>query len=250
MQWNNIAFFLLKYNMKKIRLKKRKKNKWNILIFIIIMISISVFLVFKYINIKITPLFLEYAEFQSSKIATYVISKAVDEEVSQNLDLEDLFISTSDSNGNIKSIDFNPITINKISNMIKANIFEYLEDLENGNIEKIKNTALFSSRINEGIIFEIPSGVVFDNIILANIGPKIPVKLNMIGDILTNISTKVTNYGINNAVIEVIINIEVYEQVILPFTTKRITINTDIPIAVKLIQGEIPSYFFGNLKTE
>ena len=46
-----------------------------------------------------------------------------------------------------------------------------------------------------------------------------------------------------------VINVEVYEQVILPFTTKRVTINTDIPIAVKLIQGEIPSYYFNNLKT-
>lgn len=233
--------------MKKIKLKKRK-NKYNKFICIIILIIISIIFIFNYINKKIMPIFLEYAEFQASKIATYVISKAVDEEVSQNLDLEDLFISTTDSTGNIKSIDFNPITINKISNMIKANIFEYLEDLENGNIEKIKNTSLFSSRINEGIVFEIPTGVVFDNIILTNLGPKIPVKLNLVGDILTNISTKVTEYGINNAVIEVMVNVEVYEQVILPFTTKRITITTNIPIALKLIQGEIPSYLFNNLK--
>lgn len=233
--------------MKRIKLKKRK-NKYNKLICIIILIIISIIFIFNYINKKIMPIFLEYAEFQASKIATYVISKAVDEEVSQNLDLEDLFISTTDSTGNIKSIDFNPITINKISNMIKANIFEYLEDLENGNIEKIKNTSLFSSRINEGIVFEIPTGVVFDNIILTNLGPKIPVKLNLVGDILTNISTKVTEYGINNAVIEVMVNVEVYEQVILPFTTKKITITTDIPIALKLIQGEIPSYLFNNLK--
>ena len=121
--------------------------------------------------------------------------------------------------------------------------------MENGNIEKIKNTALFSSRINEGIVFEIPSGIVFNNVLLANIGPKVPVKLSLTGDILTNIHTKVTDYGINNAVVEVVINVEVYEQVILPFTTKRVTINTDIPIAVKLIQGEITSYYFNNLKT-
>lgn len=234
--------------MKRVRLR-RKHNKWNAIILIIVFVIISVVFLFKYINEKIMPVFLEYAEFQASKIATYVISKAVDEEVSQNLDLEDLFISSKDKDGNIKSIDFNPITINKISNMIKANIFEYLEDLENGNIEKIKNTALFSSRINEGIVFEIPSGAVFNNIILANIGPKVPVKLNLVGDILTDIETKVTDYGINNAVVEIIVNVEVYEQVILPFSTKRITINTDIPIAVKLIQGEIPSYFFSNLKT-
>lgn len=234
--------------MKRIKLK-RKKNKLNQFIFVIILVIISVILAFRYINDKIMPVFLEYAEFQASKIATYVISKAVDEEVSQNLDIEDLFISTTDSNGNVKSIDFNPITINKVSNMIKANIFEYLEDLENGNMDKIKDTMLFSSRVTEGIVFEIPSGIVFDNVILANIGPKIPVKLNMVGDILTNIYTKVTDYGINNAVIEVIVNVEVYEQVVLPFTTKRITINTDIPIAIKLIQGEIPGYLYNNLKS-
>lgn len=235
--------------MKKIKLKKRRHSKLNFFLFVIILMIISIVFLFTYINKKITPVFLEYAEFQASKIATYVISKAIDEEVSKNLDIEDLFISSKDSSGNIKSIDFNPITINKISNLIKSNIFEYLEDLENGNIEKIKNTALFSSRINEGIVFEIPSGIVFNNVLLANIGPKVPVKLSLTGDILTNIHTKVTDYGINNAVVEVVINVEVYEQVILPFTTKRVTINTDIPIAVKLIQGEIPSYYFNNLKT-
>ena len=235
--------------MKKIKLKKRKHSKLNFFLFVIILMIISIVFLFTYINKKITPVFLEYAEFQASKIATYVISKAIDEEVSKNLDIEDLFISSKDSSGNIKSIDFNPITINKISNLIKSNIFEYLEDLENGNIEKIKNTALFSSQINEGIVFEIPSGIVFNNVLLANIGPKVPVKLSLTGDILTNIHTKVTDYGINNAVVEVVINVEVYEQVILPFTTKRVTINTDIPIAVKLIQGEIPSYYFNNLKT-
>ena len=222
--------------MKKIKLKKQKKHNYNLLILIIILVLISVILVFKYINDKIMPVFLEYAEYQASKIATYVISKAVDEEVSQNLDVEDLFISSKDKDGNIKSIDFNPITINKISNMIKANIFEYLEDLENGNIEKIKNTMLFSSRVNEGIIFEIPTGIIFNNILLSNIGP-------------TDIETKVTDYGINNVVIEVVVKVEVYEQVILPFGAKKVTINTEIPIALKLIQGEIPSYFFNNLKT-
>lgn len=234
----------------RMKLKKRKKNKLNLIIIILILIIITVILLFKYINTKITPVFLEYAEYQSSKIATYVISKAIDREVTQNLDLEDLFLTTKDSNGNIKSIDFNPITINKLSNLIKANIFEYLENLEKGNVENLNNNDLFSSRISEGIIFEIPSGIVFNNVLLSNLGPKIPVKLNLVGDILTNIRTKVTDYGINNALIEIIINVEVYEQVILPFTTKRITINTDIPIAVKLIQGEIPSYFFNNLKSQ
>ena len=57
-------------------------------------------------------------------------------------------------------------------------------------------------------------------------GPKVPVKLSIIGDIVSTINTKVTNYGINNAIIEVSVLVEVEELVILPITTKKIKVET------------------------
>lgn len=238
--------------MKKMNLKKKRK-KSNLIVIIIIFIFIGIWVSFKIINDKITPVFLDYATLQAGKIATLVINQAISNEVTDTLNVDDLFITSKDKDGKINSVDFNPMMVNKMLSKITSNVHEYLEALENGEINKlgIKDTMLLSDnlKLKKGIIFEIPSGLVFNNVLLSNIGPKIPVKLNLIGDIASNISTNVTNYGINNALIEVIINIKVYEQVILPYTAKQITVQTDIPIAIKLLQGETPSYYYNGLNS-
>ena len=64
---------------------------------------------------------------------------------------------------------------------------------------------------------------------------------------ISNIETKITNYGINNAMMEISVNIELSEQVILPFVSKKIVYNVNIPIAIKLIQGTVPNYYFNGL---
>jgi len=39
--------------------------------------------------------------------------------------------------------------------------------------------------------------------LLSNLGPKIPVKFDLVGEVIINIETKITNYGINNAMMEI-----------------------------------------------
>ena len=92
--------------------------------------------------------------------------------------------------------------------------------------------------------YKIPFTVIFKNKFLNNIGPKVPIKVKLIGGIINNFETKVTNYGINNALIEVILKVQVVEQVILPFTSKKIEVELNVPVALKLIQGNVPNYYF------
>ena len=101
--------------------------------------------------------------------------------------------------------------------------------------------------LKKGIIFEIPSGLVFENTFFSNLGPTIPIKLNLVGDIISEVTTKVTNYGINNALIEVRICIKLTEQVILPLATNRIEIESSVPVALKLIQGTVPNYYLNGI---
>ena len=88
-------------------------------------------------------------------------------------------------------------------------------------------------------------GSVFQNPLLNNRGPKIPVRMELVGSVLTGVNSKVTNYGINNSLIEIFVHIEVNERVILPVTAKNITIVNDIPISYRIIKGKIPSYYSG-----
>ena len=74
--------------------------------------------------------------------------------------------------------------------------------------------------------------------------------MQLIGDVASSISTNVKEYGINNALIEVGVTIEVNSRVILPYISNDIKIKGTIPIALKVIQGKIPSYYLSGFKSD
>ncbi len=237
----------MKLKYKKIRLKFKKKN---IIILSLAAIFVSIFLVFNYINKKMTPILMNYAESKATNLATLVITQAVNNKVFKEMNPDDIFVTEKDSNGNTLSIDFNPITVNKLLNMVTKYVQDYLQKIEDGNIDNLGvSDSIFSDydigKLKHGIIYEIPSGVVFKNSLLSNLGPKIPVKLNLVGDVISDIDTNITNYGINNALVKVTLKVEVNMQVLLPFSKKNVRAQTNIPVALKLIQGGIPNFYYG-----
>ena len=242
---------------KRLRLKKRFnifKNKINLFIFIIVLLIIMIYLTLNFINLKVNPVLLDYAEMEAKKVASIIINDAVNQNITNDINIDELFIITKDNNNEVKTIDFNPIIVNQILTETTLLIQSNLRYLEQGKIELLNftNDALIDynqDKLKQGIIYEIPSGVIFGNSFLANVGPKIPVKFSLVGDIIGYINTNVTDYGINNALIEVNIVLELSEQVILPFVTEKIKIDTTIPVALKLIQGSVPNYYLKGLNS-
>lgn len=240
---------------KKIHLSKKiilfKNKKKNILVLVFVIICIFLVFIFKFINKKVFPVVLNYAELEARKLATLVVNKTVSNNISNKINIDEIFLINKNSNGEISTIDFNPSIVNSILTETTSTIQKELQKIENGDIEDIENFNLDyisnNNKLMKGIIFEIPSGLVFENVFFANLGPKIPVKLNLVGDITSEIKTQVTNYGINNALIEIRIDIKLIEQVILPVITDKIEITTSIPIALKLIQGTVPNYYLNGI---
>lgn len=242
---------------KRIHLKKKRKkiSKFNLIILLLIFLILGVFFSFRWISKKVSPTLLEYAELQAGKIATYIIRQAVNSEVTNEMSIDDLFLITKDSTDNIKTIDFNPLEVNRLLSKVTETVNDNLTNLETTEFKKIGlpnsiSNTFSNSKEGKGLIFEIPSGMIFKNAILSNVGPKIPVKLSLVGDIDSDIKTKVTDYGINNAFIEVSIYVHVVEQVILPISSKRVDVKMNVPVALKMIQGEIPSYYLNGIQTE
>ncbi|MEG0026246.1 MAG: sporulation protein YunB [Bacilli bacterium] len=235
--------------MNKMNLKRKIKIKpINKIIIILIILIIMIITSLKVLDKKIMPTLMNYVELEIKRLSTLVITKAVNKHVANDLDIEKLFIINKDNEGQIKTIDFNSTLVNKFLTTTTSNVQISLRQIENGKIDIIQlsdeiNVKFKKKHHDQGIIFEVPMGIVWNNAFLSNLGPKIPVRLNIVGDITSNIKTKVTNYGINNALIEVFIIMKIDEQVILPFISKKISIKSDIPIALKLIQGTVPNYY-------
>lgn len=218
------------------------------LIYTIIFAVIFIMLSLTYIGDKITPILLNTAEIEANKFSTIIINKAVSQIVDDKIDTDEIFVSVKSDNGKIQTVDFNPTVVNHILNVATSVVQDNLKLLENGNLDSlgVYDMDFTKEKIEElkaGIIEKIPIGIVTGNTILSNLGPKIPIRLKYIGDVNSNITTKVTQYGINNAMVEIGLELEMTARVILPFLSKKIVIVSNMPIAIKMIQGKIPNYY-------
>lgn len=204
------------------------------LILIIILIPIN--LILNYINKKISPKLTNYAELEIRKISNLIITKSITKESLEKININDIFIINKNNNNEILTVDLDTIKINNLIREATINIEENLKQLELGNINEY-------NELKKGVVLEIPLGQIYNNFLLNNKGPKIPVKLKIIGDMEMETKTKVTNYGINSALIEISLETRIKEKVILPITSKEIQVTQSTPIAIKLVQGTVPNYY-------
>jgi len=239
--------------MNKMKLKrKNKRTKFNIIIVIILIIIVAIFYILKIFSNKAIPIFLEYSEIEVKRIATLIINNSIMNNIGTDIQIDDLFIIKTDNEGNIINMDVNSSEVNKIllksGNVLEQN-FKYLE---NGDIEKLEMKNLNINSKRKGVIYELPSGIIFNNVFINNLLPKIPVKLNLVGSIFSKITTETESFGINNAIFKVNIHVSSDIKIILPFASKNIELVAAIPIIIKIIEGEVPNYYFdsSNLATK
>ena len=235
--------------MRRMHLKKIKKkkiiNKIGIIVFLLI---ISIIYLINVFNNKAIPLLISYSEVEINKIVSLIITTTITNEITNKISMDDLFITINDSNGDIESIDFNSAKVNELLTLASKSVRTNLRYIEIGKMDKLDmyNDTLYgydSDKLNRGIVYEIPSGIIFNNVLLNNILPKIPVKISPIGSVVCVLNTDIKPYGINNALIEVNINVEAEIKILLPFVSSSTKINTDAPIIMKIIEGNVPSYY-------
>ena len=209
-----------------------------VLIFMFLILFSLIFLMI--LNKRATPIIMNYANVQTKKIGIEVLRSTGIEEINNNLKQKNLFIITNNKNGEIESIDFNTIVMNESLVIVAKNVRKRLKEIEQGkNLPKEMDDNLINKK---GIIYEVPFGVVFGNSFFSSFGPKIPVKIKYSGNVSLDIKTKVKPYGLNSALIEVYVYVEVTQRTILPFQSNDVKLTSEIPVIMKVVKGTIPNY--------
>lgn len=201
------------------------KKKSKIILFFIIVFIISIVVLYIY-SFKVSPILLKYAKIEGKKQAIDIISKNLSDDIVECLNEEELFTVEKDNNGNIEMIDYNTKVVNKIlsisSKQVTKNFYDFKKE-------------------NNSVIKKIPMGIITNNIFFENLGPKVPIKMNLDGNVLTSLKTKVKNYGVNSALIEVYVNIEANIDIIIPFCNTKIKVKNEVPISIKVAKGNVSS---------
>lgn len=208
------------------KLKERLKRKYYILITFLISLFLFI-IIFSLYSKKLNPKLNDYIDF------------LVKDEIYKKVIKSNNFITNEEIN-NILYIDKN-----------KSNEIVYL-DYDIDKTYKLLNKYIDSLKKDnsKSKILTVPFFIASDNIIISSLGPKIKFKYEIIDNVKGKIKTKVTDFGVNNALVEMYFELEIGYLVVIPMNKKESVLKTEILISSKIINGKVPTFYGKNIFKE
>ncbi len=217
---------------KRITIKITKQKK---IAFFIISVTIITFILFKYFNDKINPKLIYYANLEFEE----KVNKLASSDNIVDVDLNNLLNIITNDKKEILSVDYQMDKIYDLTKKVTDNLNNSLKDVTNFKYNANLN--------NNNLIFYLPMGMASDYVLLNNLGPKIPVGVKFISSVFTNVKTKLTNYGINNCLIEIYIEVTLNYALVTPIKETQKSLNYNILLDAKIINGTVPNWYGGEI---
>lgn len=198
------------------------------------------------INKYIEPTLISVAETKARQFAALAINDAISTEIAGNLDMTDLIIIHKDKD--TLGYSFNPKIYNKVISDASKRVQHNLDSIVDTLPEEENETNIKKGKDNNGekIIYYIPLGMATNNTLFMNMGPKIPVKFEILGNVISDVETRIKQTGINNTFLEIYVKVTVQMNVVIPLVEKQIEISNSIKIGDLFLQGDVPQYYNGN----
>ena len=172
-----------------------------------------------------------YTEALIKSYSKEVIDKGVSSGIITLLDGKSLLNEVYDENGKVSYAYLDV----QILNYLRSNIAEYILECIN--------------EINDGDDFksiELPLGYFFGrNYFLSN-GIKVPIELEVIGYQDVFIEKNVETLGLNTTILEINLVVELSIRSVIPFQTDVINSKSSIPLALEILNKDIP-YYLGDI---
>lgn len=247
MEQEEIFLYFPRKRMKLRRYSRKSKNSNRLTIFLVSFI-LCVFLFLYVLNERLMPTYLQYAEVQTDKIASYVINKAINSRTSNVLDVNDIIEQLPAGSSETVTVKFNTEIINRVRAETQDLVKMYLMQAEQGeltHLPELENVEYDVGKIEEGdgIVFFVPLGQAANIPLLGNLGPKIPIRFHVIGNVQSDVKSSIDEFGINSAFVTVGIDLKVTVQIIVPFASKSSTVSQSIPVAMGLTRGQVPNIY-------
>lgn len=232
-------------------LKRNQVKRWfalpKLTLFLVVFI-VLVLLLMMWLNNRLAPTYLGYAEVQTNKIASMVISKAINARIANVLDVNEIIEHVPGEQDSMVTTRFNTEIINRVLSDTNRLVQSHLEQAEAGDLSSlpyIKDIEYDTESMEEdgGVVFFVPLAQAANLPIIGNLGPKIPIRFHVIGNVSSTVDSSIREFGINNAYVEISILLKVNVQVIVPLASKITTVEQRIPVAMGLIQGKVPQIY-------
>lgn len=190
-----------------------------------IVIIIALFIVFNLLltlfDKKVMPSVLNISETMMRAEAIKTINTVSVEVFDEETSKKDIVKIERDKNNKINSISADTMLLNKLSSEIAIRCNERLEELGAKGIE-------------------VPLGWMTDKSVYYNLGPKITIEMEPLGNIESSYESIFESAGINQTRHKIYLNVKAKIKIIIPMYTKELEVDAQIPLSETIIVGEIP----------
>ena len=225
------------------RLKNKRSIKIKYIIWIVLfLIAINTIFLLKHFNKNVNPKIEQIVNMNIDKMVNNIITEY---SLKEDYDtIKNILRINKNNEGVIIDIDFDLSSLYDFSSNITDKLKDDLYNLEVGKTNMNYYDEYLSNN-KDYFVLMVPYGIITNNVYFTNLGPKIPVKIKFMGSILTGVKTKITEYGINNSLIEVYTTVDISTLVMTPVASKRNERKFEILVASRIIEGTIPDYYGG-----
>ncbi len=206
------------------RFSVRKRRLRANIILISVMFLFIVGYMFWLVEHHLKPTLLAIAQARTTIIATQIINDVINEKVSQGIDPKKLLLVTLDNRGRVVLIQPNTMEFNKLAAETTIQVQKELKKLSS---EKIY----------------IPIGQALGSQLLASLGPKVVITIIPVGTVEVNVVDKFEQAGINQTRHLVYLAATTEIKVVVPMVSKKISVNTKVPITEYVVVGEVPNTY-------
>lgn len=205
---------------------RRKTHKYIsfivLIIVIIVILNITVVFFWSKGHASVT----EIATIMAKSQTLDIINKKSVDILSKDFKYDEMVKIEKDNQGNIILIQADTGKLNYIAAELSTECNKELSDM--------KNTAI-----------KVPLGWMSDKSAFYNVGPKISVEIEPIGNISTSYESKFESAGINQTRHKIYLNVTAKIRLRLPLRNQDAEVSTQVPVSDTIIVGKTPNTTLG-----
>ena len=199
--------------------KKFKIKRYVVcLLFLVIIFNVIIY----FFDKNIIPAVIEISKTRVNAEATQIISETSIELFDEEFKYDEMIVIDKDKEDNINLIRANTVMLNRLTSELTIQCNEKLKEMGKVGIK-------------------VPVFWITDNQTFYNLGPKITVKIEPIGNMKAVYESKFESAGVNQTRHTIYLKVQANVRIIMPIKSEDILVECEIPVAETIIVGKTPN---------
>ncbi|OPJ55496.1 sporulation protein YunB [Clostridium chromiireducens] len=205
---------------------RRKNHKYISFLVILIFIIVVLNIIIVFFDKRVMPAITEMAGIMAKSQTLNIINEKSVEILSKEFDYDQMIKIQKNNEGNIILVQADTIKLNYLAAKLSTECNKELSDMKNSEVK-------------------VPLGWLSDKSIFYNLGPKIAIGIEPMGNMSTSYESKFESAGINQTRHKIYLNVNAKIRLKLPMRNQDIEVTTQVPVSDTIIVGKTPNNTLG-----